>query len=31
VQAPQPTATWVPGHWDVQPNGGYVWVDGHWS
>jgi hypothetical protein len=32
VVAPQPTAVWTPGHWDVQaPNGGYVWVNGHWG
>jgi hypothetical protein len=30
VQRPQPTAEWEPGHWALQPAGGYVWVDGRW-
>jgi len=29
VRAPQPSAVWVPAHW--QPTtGGYVWVGGSW-
>jgi hypothetical protein len=29
---PTPTATWVQGHWDHNPDGaGWVWTPGHWE
>ncbi len=31
ITRPQPTARWMPGHWEQQATGGYVWVDGHWQ
>jgi hypothetical protein len=30
VTAPQPSQTWVPGHW-LHTSMGWTWIDGYWK